>query len=257
MFKKILLTIILIAQFSCKQESEYLALNSENNQSWDQAHRFYQNSLNNSIQHLSEIKSNGLDDPSNKELFKKARQEWKKAEPFAAYLNPAVGNRVNGPALPVFLEDNSRFMPAVGLQKIEESIYEGGITEQEFQEELKVTLGLMGNLQKNLHKRELTTERFFIATQQQLLRILSHSITGFDTPVSHLGIEEAAVSLEALNEVYALTLQKIIQQKDIDLDKRFQQKLISSVNYLEENTDFETFDRYEFTREYLNDITSL
>ena len=257
MFKKILLAIILIAQFSCKQESEYLAINSENNQGWTQAHKFYQNSLDNSIQHLSEIKSNGLDDPSNKEIFKKARQEWKKAEPFTAYLNPAVGHRVNGPALPVFLEDNSRFMPAVGLQKIEESVYDREVTEQEFQEELKVTLGLMRNLQKNIDKRELTTERFFIATQQQLLRILSHSITGFDTPVSHLGIEEAAISLIALNEVYVLTLQKIIQQKDIDLDKRFQQKLISSANYLEEHTDFETFDRYEFTREYLNDITSL
>ena len=122
MFKKVLLAIILVAQFSCKQESEYLAINSENNQGWTQAHKFYQNSLDNSIQHLSEIKSNGLDDPSNKEIFKKARQEWKKAEPFAAYLNPAVGHRVNGPALPVFLEDNSRFMPAVGLQKIEESL---------------------------------------------------------------------------------------------------------------------------------------
>lgn len=234
-----------------------MAINSEENTGWDQAHKFYQNSLQHSIGFLAEVKSNGLKDPSNKELFRKARQEWKKAEPFAAYLNPPVGHRVNGPALPVFLEDNSRFMPAVGLQKIEESIYDGEATESEFQEELKVTLGLMGNLLKNIEKRELTTERFFIATQQQLLRILSHSITSFDTPVSHLGIEEAAISLEALGEVYILTLQNNIRQKDKDLDQRFLRKLKISTGYLQQNSDFKTFDRYEFIREHLNDITSL
>ncbi|WP_051201420.1 cytochrome c peroxidase [Christiangramia portivictoriae] len=257
MCKKILLVIILITQFSCKQESEYMAINSETGTSWDQAHKFYENSLRHSIEFLAEVKSNGLKDPSNKELFRQARQEWKKAEPFAAYLNSPVGHRVNGPALPVFLEDNSRFMPAVGLQKIEESIYDGEATESEFQEELKVTLGLMGNLLKNIQKRELTTERFFIATQHQLLRILSHSITGFDTPVSHLGIEEAAISLEALRDIYTLTLQNDIRQKDKDLDQRFLRKLKISTGYLQQNSDFNTFDRYEFIREHLNDITSL
>lgn len=59
----------------------------------------------------------GAENNKSKEVFINARAEFKKAEPYASYLNPPVGHRVNGPALPIFKEDNLRTMPPVGLQK--------------------------------------------------------------------------------------------------------------------------------------------
>ncbi len=76
-------------------------------------------------------------------------------------------------------------------------------------------------LKKGIEKRELNAQRFFIATHQQLFRIVSLAISGFDTPVSHLGINESKISLEGLKTVYQNTIQPIIQNKNKSLDTAF------------------------------------
>jgi cytochrome c peroxidase len=190
-----------------------------------------------------------------KELFKKVRVAFKKAEPYASYLNPEVGHRVNGPALPIYKEDNGKVLHPVGLQKIEESIYEGETPDKQYQNELKTTLGLVRSLKKSIEKRELTAQRYFIATHQQLFRVLSFSISGFDTPVSQLGIQESRISLQNLYNSYVASIQKIIQSKNQDLDTTFKKQIEAATHYAISNSDFENFDRYTFIKEYLNPIT--
>ncbi|MFS4455558.1 hypothetical protein [Maribacter sp. 2304DJ31-5] len=97
--------------------------------------------------------------------------------------------------------------------------------------------------------------RFFIATQQQLLRIISHSISGFDTPVSHLGIKECIVSIESLKEVYDLTIANSIKRKNPELDNEFRSNIVKAISYIMSNLDFDAFDRYTFIRDCLNPIT--
>jgi len=256
MLKRLILAFGFLMMLSCKEKTEYLAIKSDQNINLTAAHQFYRTALVQSIEILEEIKKRGINNPFIKDNFRNARREWKKAEPFASYLNPAVGHRVNGPALPVFKEDNSRVMPPIGLQKIEESVFEGKTNSTEFQEELKITIGLMKILLANIDKRDLTPRRFFVATHQQLLRVLSHSITGFDTPVSHLGIEEAAVSLSALKRVYLITLQSNIRKKSGQLDESFVQQIDAAKEFINNNTSFESFDRFTFIRDHLNPITA-
>src|SRR5690606_22432126 len=104
--------------------------------------------------------------------------------PYASYLNPEVGHRANGPALPVYKEDSGKILFPIGFQKIEESIYDQETSKIDFDQEIYVTVGLLNVLKKGVEKRELNPQRFFIATHQQLLRIISLAISGFDTPVS-------------------------------------------------------------------------
>ena len=190
-----------------------------------------------------------------KTIFTLARKEFKIAEPYGSYLNAEVGHRANGPALPIYKEDTGKIMRPFGLQKIEESIYDGIASDEQFVIEVNLTRGLIKNLENNIKTRPLTPKRFFIATQQQLLRIISHGISGFDTPVSHLGIEESIVSLESLREMYNLTIAKVIENQHPDLHENFNNSIGKAISYINQNLDFDSFDRYTFIRDYFNPIT--
>ncbi len=194
-FYILLLAIFSLSQ-SCKNEVPEYATQAVAN--WEASRIIYLQEITNAIAGIDTLKQLPVTDAKAKEVFKTLRIAFKKAEPYASYLNPPVGHRVNGPALPIYKEDNEKTMNPVGLQKIEESIYEGETSQGQYDKELTVTYGLLQNLKKNIEKRELNAPRYFTATHQQLLRVLSFSIAGFDTPVSQLGIHEGAVSLQNL-----------------------------------------------------------
>ncbi len=245
--------IYFIAIVSCKKETENYTIHLEPN--WEASRAIYLQEISNAIAGLDTLKNIAATDERAKSVFKTLRTAFKKAEPYASYLNPEVGHRANGPALPIFKEDNGKIMNPVGLQKIEESIYEGGTPQQQYDKELTISYGLLQNLKKNIEKRELNPQRYFIATQQQLLRILSFSISGFDTPVSNLGIAEGAISLQNLYDTYEASLQEIIISKQRSLDTLFTSQIKKAVAFINANEDYETFDRYTFIREHLTPIT--
>ncbi|RZS93646.1 cytochrome-c peroxidase [Aquimarina brevivitae] len=252
-----LIVLLVLLNYSCNQQDKKVASTEEYTYvpNWEKAQNFYLTSIEHSIALLDQLKEKGFQSDSAVFVFKKLRQEFKKAEPYASYLNPEVGHRVNGPALPIFKEDNFKTLAPVGLQKIEESVFEKNESQQEFDKEVYVTRGLMDNLRKNIIKRELNPQRFFMSTHQQLLRIISLGITGFDTPISHYGLQESMISLQGLQYVYNSSIRAIILKENKALDTSFQQNIDKAIQFLEANDDFETFDRYTFLREYMNPLT--
>lgn len=222
---------------------------------WVGAQEVYLEAATNCMAYLDTLKTLEPSEKKAKIIFALARKEFKIAEPYGSYLNPEVGHRANGPALPVYKEDTGKIMRPFGLQKIEESIYDGAASKEQFIIEVNLTKGLLKNLKNNIKTRPITPKRFFIATQQQLLRVISHGISGFDTPVSHLGIKESIVSLESLRDVYKLTIAKVIQNQHPDLHKNFNNNIDKAIAYISQNLDFDSFDRYTFIREYFNPIT--
>jgi len=237
---------------SCKKQ-EVIYTNTVN---WKAVQNYYLTNLEVSIKYLDSFTSIDKISEKAKTFFIKSRSAFKKSEPYASYLNPEVGHRTNGPALPVFKEDNSKILIPVGFQKIEESIFEGDVKDNVYQNELRITKGLLNVLRMKMIKREITPQRFFISTHQQLLRVISHSITGFDTPVSKIGIEETKLTLNSLLEVYNISLQPIIKEKDNSLDFSFNQSIKEAITFINNNSNFETFDRYTFLRDYFNAITT-
>ncbi|MEO1256519.1 MAG: cytochrome c peroxidase, partial [Bacteroidota bacterium] len=193
-----------------------------------------------------------------KAVFAAARLAFKKAEPFAAYLHPEAAHRVNGPPLPVFREDNSKVLPSVGFQAIEELIY---IDEEPdtvaLRYKVDITLGYLRLLKDRVNNYRFTPQRFFVPMHQQLLRIYSLGLTGFDTPGSYLGMNESARLLETFGELYTLALGDTVQQLSADLHVEFLNELSKAVSTIDSNPDFETFDRYTFGRNHLNKLTEL
>ena len=243
--------LVMCAFISCENQEK-----TEYSPNWEEARNYYLQNMNEAISGLEKMSKNKVDDSINKTLFISIREAFKKAEPYASYLNPEVGHRANGPALPIYKEDNGRFINPIGLQKIEETLYEGGVDQTSYDYEIDITKGFLKVLKNDIEKRELTPQRFFIATHQQLLRIISFSMANFDTPVSGLGIKEAAVSLNSLKEVYKRTIQFLIRDKNSQLDETFLKQVDDAVAYIQNNTsDFEDFDRFSFIRDYVNPIT--
>lgn len=240
---------------SCKNRPEEFVETREEGPDWSMAQEYYTDNITNAIRLMDSLSRVTVDSNEAKTLFEQVRAAFKKAEPYASYLNPEVGHRTNGPALPIYLEDTGKVLNPFGLQKIEESIFDGDVSQPQFLKEVRLTKGLMKNLQGYIKDKNLTPQRFFIATHQQLLRIISHSISGFDTPVSHLGINETIISLESLYEVYQKSIQSSIQEKNPDLDKTFHQNIENAVAFVRDNMDFDTFDRYTFIRDFVNPIT--
>ena len=249
-----LFTALMSLLFSCKNGESYTEKKTEDLPDWDAAKIIYLESITNSITYLDSLNETSVTDERAKTYFIKVREEFKKAEPFASYLYPEVGHKTNGPALAIFTDDTQRVLNPTGLQKMEESIYEGEVSDATFKSELEITKGLMDVLRKGIEKHDLDPQRFFIATHQQLLRVISHSISGFDTPVSHLGLNEAGVSLQNLLDVYNASIAKIIEEKDADLDKSFREKVAKSTDFIAKNIDFDSFDRYTFIRDYVNPV---
>ena len=109
----------------------------------------------------------------------------------------------------------------------------------------------MNILLDQMQNRKLTPDRFFISVHQQLLRIISFSISGFDTPVNSMGLSEAIISLESLEVVYNSSIRQVIRKNIKKLDVDFLESIRESIKFLESD-DFKNFDRYSFIREHFN-----
>lgn len=255
MIKKITVLIVLsLVCFSCKQKQENIIAKSDNDIFLD-AHNYYENQMSLAVAYMDSLLLVDATDQNAKHYFKQARIAFKKAEPYASYLKPEVGHRANGPALPILTEDTQKILAPIGLQKIEESIYDGIDSEEAYARELNLTKGLLVVLRNYIQQRPITPQRFFIATHQQLMRIISLGISGFDTPVSQLGLEETTISLLSLMDVYEMTIQSIIKEKNSQLDSEFKEHISQAVEFIGTNPDFETFDRYIFIKDYMNPVT--
>lgn len=253
-FLKIIIAFTLfVFLFSCKEDKLIKAETSLVD--WSLVHDYYLVHITKSLAYLDSLSAIKVDDIRAKDYFIKARASFKQAEAFASYLNPQAGHRVNGPALPTVTDDTQRVLNPIGFQKLEESIYEGEVLDTVYKSELFYTKGLLTILQKNIIKRDLNSERFFVATHQQLMRIVGLAIAGFDTPVSGLGLQETQLSLNSLWEVYQLSLQSLIISRDRSLDTKFESEIKKAISFIEQDKNFETFDRYTFLRDYMNPIT--
>lgn len=252
----VFLILTLFATVGCKQNPKETAAHiPEEGVNWKPLQAYYLDHISEALSMLNVLDTLPMTGDKTREIFTEIRKGFKQAEPYASYLNPEVGHRANGPALPIVTDDSQRVLLPIGLQKLEESIYEGEETEERYREEISIMKGLLQNLLNGIKNREVTVQRFFIATHQQLMRIISLSISGFDTPVSLLGLQETVVSLESLKEAYELSIQQLILERNPELDKTFFRNIEKAKDFVESNLDFEAFDRYAFIRNYMNPIT--
>ncbi|MAZ71841.1 MAG: cytochrome-c peroxidase [Flavobacteriaceae bacterium] len=188
-------------------------------------------------------------------IFTNARLAYKKIEFYVTYYNPEfAGKHLNGaPLLKIAKSGNQpTVVPPEGLQVLDELIYAENPSEEKVQiaalsKKVKTEFNLLANA---LKQTKPSSEDLVLAARLQLVRIFTLGLTGFDTPGSANGLEEAKASLLAMKELIANEPLVHKYPKSNDILGLFE----GAISQLERDTSFETFDRLFFLRNYIDPL---
>ncbi len=207
--------------------------------------------LKNEIIHFQEIV---FKDSSQKEIleqFKKSRLQYKRIEWAVEYFIPETARFMNGPALDEMeLEENKFFVPN-GFQVIEELIYPeyDPKNKKEVIRELDILLSNAKQVETTFEAITISNDYVVDAIQQNIFRIITLGITGFDSPIILSSIPEARQSLSIVPELLSTINPKSKTLREI------KEITAKAKAYCDSNTDFNTFNRAVFITEYLNPIS--
>jgi len=183
--------------------------------------------------------------------FKKSRLAYKKTEWAVEYFIPDAARFMNGPALDEMeLEENKSFEPH-GFQVIEEMIYPDYQIEnkENIIRELHIFQSNIKQLKNTFEVTTISDDYVLDAVQQNVFRVISLGITGFDSPILQSSIPEAGETLMAIPE----SLEKInANNTSLAAIRKLTQK---ADHYCKENNNFNAFNRAVFISEYLNPIS--
>ncbi|MEJ7767161.1 MAG: cytochrome c peroxidase [Chitinophagaceae bacterium] len=189
--------------------------------------------------------------------FLSARLDYKKIEFILEYYYPLDVSKINGPSIDfVEEEDPLAYHEPQGFQVIESLLYPSYDTAQK-----KTLVHYISKLQLLLQGLDRNADSFrpddFVldAAMEEMYRILALGITGFDSPSGHLSLFEARSSLESIRTVLLSFKDEMILAGINDHDKSLI-ILQNATNYLETNTNFDSFNRMHFITTYLNPLTS-
>ncbi len=209
------------------------------------------NKLNNEIIQFQKLVENNAAPKEIVEQFKKSRLFYKKVEWAIEYFIPETARFMNGPALDEMeLEENRSFEPH-GFQVIEEMIYpEYKIEDKEnVIRETNIFKSNIKQLEGTFEVITFSDDYVLDALEQNVFRVITLGITGFDSPILQSSIPEAGESLLSIYE----PLKSINSNNKALADLK---KLTAKAQqYCKENNNFNAFDRAFFITEYLNPIS--
>lgn len=196
-----------------------------------------------------------LSTDSLQKAFLAGRIRYKKIEHITEYYMPSTTRLVNGPPLPeIEMEENKIFEPG-GLQVLEEILFP--VFDTTRRGDLITELGkLRSEVQRYgllWDETPVTDAHVFDAIRLQTYRIITLGISGFDAPLSKNSMQECAVSLSAMRghlKYYVLKGENPASFNKVD-------KLMNrAIAYLQQNRDFDSFDRMHFITAFANPITT-
>ena len=207
------------------------------------------------IDEMIALVSKDADNMTVQKKFNSLRQTYKKMEWAVEYFLPHSARFINGPALPeIEMAEHTEIEPE-GLQVLEEMLYSD--EKQDKAEVIRILKKLTnkGNtIKTNFQVITVTKDQTFDALRQQVFRISSLGIAGFDTPVSGNFLEEMPVSLESLKSVLNLIATEKSQNSSL---KKIISEIDQSKQFLNLNKDKNTFNYIEFISLHLNTLSSL
>jgi len=210
-----------------------------------------------SIHQLRTAITNDEPDKKVREYFLASRMAYKQIEFILEYYYGLDVNSINGPGINfVEEEDPLAFHEPQGFQLIESFLYPSYDTtkKQQVLQYIDKLYELTNGLSSNAASFQ-PDEYIPDAAMEELYRILALGITGFDSPAGHLSIYEAQSSLNSIGVVIESYKDEINAAgiKDYDLPITLIRK---ASRYLKNSTDFNSFNRMEFIKQYLNPLSS-
>ena len=190
--------------------------------------------------------------------LKHARLAYKRTEFLAELLDGQfVSDYINGAPLPK-LERNAPNLSVIepkGFQALEELIFgEDPVANQADIQALTAKLtGKVAEFVRFQRRISLTDRQVLEAARFELIRIFTLGVTGFDSPAALLSLPEAKSSLQAMRKA-VLLYEPLFNSQHADLARQVDQSFATGIRYLEENNDFDTFDRLHFLKTCINPL---
>ncbi|MCB0698671.1 MAG: cytochrome-c peroxidase [Chitinophagales bacterium] len=183
-------------------------------------------------------------------------EKYKAWEYLAEYHDPEfIKNFVNGAPLPRIVPNTANMETSEpnGLQVLDELIFSGDFEKNRTTIQIQ-TLNLKNQLEEYRMVKHAVYDRVvFEAVRLELIRIFTLGLTGFDVPASGRSINDAIVSLKAMQEDLLL-YEKFFDKVDKDKSKEFYSTFKSFIYYLEQHNDFDNLDRLHVLKTYINPL---
>ncbi|MEJ5052041.1 cytochrome c peroxidase [Chryseobacterium culicis] len=207
------------------------------------------------INELKTLVAKSSDEKLLQQKFQDIRKTYKKMEWAVEYFLPHSARFINGPALPEIEMDEHTEIEPEGLQVLEEMLYPyDQANKEEVTRMLNKLINKSNTIATNFQVITISKDQVFDALRQEAFRISSLGISGFDTPVSGVFLQEMPSSLEGIKE----TLKQISTDRSKDKAlKNIVAEINSAIEVLKKNTDKNTFDYVNFIPDHLNKITAL
>jgi len=183
--------------------------------------------------------------------FKRSRLAYKRLEWLLAYYEPFLASHVNGPPVvevEVTEPGQTPILPT-GLQVVEPFLfptYEPS-RKADLTHALTVLLSYASRLEQGIPADQLTDANLLDAMRQQLFRLLTAGLTGYDAPEAKTGLLEAAASIRILQHTFKPYAKRLSASSAAQLDQRWAE----AIHVLETASDFDAFDRVSFIRQQL------
>lgn len=203
-----------------------------------------------------EVNKEHADEHKIKQAFLKSRLLFKKFEWAAAYFSADLTKRLNGP--PVVEVENAdlldsslvRSIDPVGLQVAEEIIYPkyDDTRKNELVSEVRHLIVNTEYMMSYFSSFSLADWRILDAAKLEVFRIIALGITGYDNALSLKSMEESSIALKSLRDMLKLYIKGKNNKLLSDLD--------ASISYLDDNSDFDSFDRAVFIKRFGNKVSA-
>jgi cytochrome c peroxidase len=169
----------------------------------------YNEYLTNSIASLEKL---NLEVPSEqrKEYYKEARKYFKLMEPILAYSDKNNYKSLNAPNIIQVKGEESqdtRVINPIGFQVIEENLYEEEIDTVTLNRAINVTRDRLKLIKENLSLK-LKDYHIIWLLREQIVRIATTGITGFDSPVLSQSLLESKYAYNTLIEIVKMNESK-------------------------------------------------
>ncbi|WP_299715574.1 cytochrome c peroxidase [uncultured Tenacibaculum sp.] len=207
----------------------------------------YVNHLTKSFESLDQMKGKSL--PEQKELYAVARKYFKLLEPILAYTDRNNYKSLNAPNIIQVKGEESKdtkIMTPIGFQVIEENLYEDEIDAETLNRAINVTSARLklvkGNVALNLKDYHIIW-----LIRDQITRIATTGITGFDSPVLNESLNESALTYKTIADIIKANAPKFSTPEKMNA-------FIKSIEAAQQDLkhDYETFDRFSFIKNHIN-----
>jgi cytochrome c peroxidase len=197
------------------------------------------------------VEQNHLTREYAQKQFLKMRLAFKQFEWAAEYFLPEITRTVNGPPVQEVDMPDFRIVQPAGLQVIEGYLFPVFDTTRKKDLLFQLRgLELNGEQYKAWFRQHVPADfQIFDAAKQEIFRIITLGITGFDNPLTLKSMEESALALQALQTL-------MDSYRDPDNPDGLEKKFTAAIGYLRNHKDFDSFNRMEFIREYANPVTT-